>query len=88
MTNRMVALAVLAATLGISACASTAGTAAKPVASATPAGCVRDTGSRVPATGVCPAFGRTYTQEDLARTGQTRASDALSLLDPTITARP
>jgi hypothetical protein len=81
MTTRIALLgAIAAATLAACATGPT-----KPVASAAPAGCVRDTGSRVPPSKGCAGFGSTYTQEDLARTGQTTAGGALGLLDPTIT---
>jgi len=58
-----------------------AGTAAVPPCSA-PA-----TASRLPPKpGECSASpGRTYTQEDVQRTGQTNVGDALQLLDPSIT---
>jgi hypothetical protein len=83
MTTRIALLGAIAAAT-LAACASTSGTT-KPVAAAAPAGCVRDTGSRIPAPQGCAAFGSTYTQQDLARTGQTMVGDALGLLDPTIT---
>jgi hypothetical protein len=85
MTNRIAVLAAMATALGVAACASTPGTTPKPVASATPAGCVRDTGSRLTPAGGCAGLGRSYSHEDLARTGQTTVSDALGQLDPTIT---
>lgn len=48
--------------------------------------CLTDTGSRVsPAPGQCRGFGRSYSNQDIERTGQTSAADALSLLDSSIT---
>jgi hypothetical protein len=50
------------------------------------AGCVQDTGSRLPRTpGSCPALGRTYTGDDLQRTGEENVGEALQKLDPSIT---
>jgi hypothetical protein len=86
MTSRMASLSVTAAALALAACASTTATAPiKPTAAATPAGCVRGTGSRLSTPSGCTAFGSTYSQEDIARTGQTTVSGALGLLDPTVT---
>jgi len=46
--------------------------------------CLTETGSRVPGS-KCRGYGRSYSNEDIERTGQTSAGDALSLLDPSIT---
>jgi hypothetical protein len=48
--------------------------------------CLTETGSRV-AEGKanCRGFGRSYSDEDISRTGKTSAADALGLLDPSIT---
>jgi hypothetical protein len=48
--------------------------------------CLRETGSRIPPKpGHClPVNGRSYSQEDLRRTGATRTADALRMLDPAI----
>ncbi len=48
--------------------------------------CIRDTGSRIPAKpGEClPVAGRSYSQEDIQRTGQTTLGPALRDLDPSI----
>jgi len=49
-------------------------------------GCLKDTGSRIPSDGAsCSAFGRSYSSDDINRTGSTTASGALRLLDPSIT---
>ena len=51
--------------------------------------CVSDTATRLPARpGECSAFGSTYTQQDLDRTGQPFAQDALRMLDPSVTVHP
>jgi hypothetical protein len=89
------ALAVL--TIMVSGCATTpretSVTDANRVASAKArptAGCVNDTGSRIQRKDEqgkpdeCRGPGRTYTQEDLQRTGDFNAADALRRLDPSI----
>jgi hypothetical protein len=48
--------------------------------------CVSQTASRIPAKDSdCSAFGRSYSSEDIARTGATTADQALRLMDPSIT---
>ncbi|MHB1058654.1 MAG: hypothetical protein ACYC0F_12335 [Rhodanobacter sp.] len=49
--------------------------------------CIRNTGSRIPVKeGHClPVIGRSYSQQDLQRTGQTDLGSALQQLDPSIT---
>lgn len=49
--------------------------------------CLRDTGSLIPAMpGHClPVAGRSYTREELRRTGETDTAAALGRLDPGIT---
>jgi hypothetical protein len=86
MTTRMAGLGLIAAALALGACASTSGhTPGKSAAAAPPPGCVSDTGSRIAAPGDCAGFGRSYSQEDMQRTGRTTAGGALSLLDPAFT---
>jgi hypothetical protein len=46
--------------------------------------CLTETGSRIPGS-KCRGYGRAYSNEDLERTGQTSAADALALVDPSIT---
>jgi len=48
-------------------------------------GCV--TGSRIPSSEPCAAFGRVYSDKDIQTTGATDAAEALRLLDPSITVR-
>jgi hypothetical protein len=56
------------------------------VAPARTPGCVPDTATRVRVQEHdCAGFGRTYTREDLERTGTADAGQALRLLDPAIT---
>ena len=48
--------------------------------------CLTETGSRIsPVNSNCRGFGRSYSQDDIDRTGKIDAGDALSLLDPSIT---
>jgi hypothetical protein len=48
--------------------------------------CLKETGTRLPPVpGQCAGFGRSYSSEDIHRTGQTDAAAALRLLDPSIT---
>jgi hypothetical protein len=74
------ALAVLAV-----ACATTAPTRTAVATAAQP--CNQDTASRIPMRpGECSsAPGRTYSDKDIERTGQTNVGDALQMLDPSIT---
>ena len=87
MSTRMAALSSIAAALALGACASTSGNVpAKRVAASPPAGCVSDSGSRIPAPpGNCAGFGNTYTKEDIQHTGKTTVGGALRELDPTVT---
>jgi hypothetical protein len=49
-------------------------------------GCVADTATRLPVKeGDCAGFGRTYTQQDIQRTGQPDTAQALRLLNPSLT---
>jgi len=47
--------------------------------------CLTQTGSRIAANGKDCSFGWSYTSDDISRTGVTQASEALRLLDPSIT---
>jgi hypothetical protein len=47
--------------------------------------CLIHTGSRIGGQGKCRGTGRSYTSEDLKRTGATTVGGALPLLDPSIT---
>jgi hypothetical protein len=51
--------------------------------------CIRETGSHIPAKkGQClPVNGRSYSQQDLQRTGEPELGRALQKLDPRITVR-
>jgi hypothetical protein len=48
--------------------------------------CLTETGSRISVgQSSCRGFGRSYSTEDIQRTGSTSAGDALALMDPSIT---
>jgi hypothetical protein len=73
--------------LCVVACASSPPTGgADKTANRSPAGCITDTGSRIPASpDDCTALGNTWTKTDIDQTGATDAGHALRLLDPTVT---
>jgi hypothetical protein len=80
--------AVLVAGVTLFGCATTAdGAKPKPAAAAATKDptCLTDTGSRIAGTSKCRGYGRAYSNDDIERTGQTSAADALALLDPSIT---
>jgi putative hemolysin len=89
MTTQLRVVSAIAAALALAACA-TATPNVKPnatsaAASKNPA-CVSQTGSRIPVERAdCTAFGRSYSGDDLDRTGRTTVGDALAVLDPSIT---
>jgi hypothetical protein len=75
-----------AAVLTLAGCASTSGT--KPTAAVTAQNldCPTSTASRIPTTiPNCAAIGRSYSSEDLERTGATSAGGAMRRLDPSLT---
>ncbi len=48
--------------------------------------CPTQTGSRIAGDAVnCSGFGRSYTHDDISRTGSANAGEALRLLDPSVT---
>ncbi len=58
---------------------------AKHSASAENPSCLTHTGSRIGAKGTCRGTGRSYTGDDLRRTGKITVGAALAVLDPSIT---
>jgi hypothetical protein len=82
----MVRTLLICTTLALAACA---GTPATPTAqngvagNATPNTNCITSASRIPQNG-CNTFGRTYTQDDIDRTGKTDPGQALQMLDPSI----
>ena len=80
----------IATVLILAACATnTAGLKPKSEASATAthnSACPDQTGSRIAGNSAdCAAFGRSYSREDIDRTGATTADEALRLMDTSIT---
>ena len=80
----MVRTLLISTTLALAACA---GTPATPTAqngvAATPNTNCITSASRIAQNG-CNVAGRTYTQDDIDRTGKTDAGQALQMLDPSI----
>jgi outer membrane cobalamin receptor len=75
------------AALALFGCASTS-QSSKPAATAAAdnPGCVTQTGSRIPSgKSDCVAAGRSYSSQDIDRTGATSAGAALRQMDPSIT---
>lgn len=84
---RIAGLICVAALCG---CASTGGNGAAKPATATAMSkdptCLTDTGSRIdPGPSMCRGVGRSYTSQDIDKTGSTSAADALRLLDSSVT---
>jgi hypothetical protein len=85
LTNfRVTALITAAVVLGGCATSTT-----KPIASTGATNnpnCLTSTGSRIPVTGTdCSSTGRSYSNQDLQRTGATSVAGALPLMDPSLT---
>ena len=90
MTPYLRSASAIASLLVLAACAApTAGVkpnAATPGPVADNPACLKSTASRIPDSAEgCSAFGRSYSSEDVQRTGSTTADEALRLLDPSIT---
>jgi hypothetical protein len=89
MTPYLRAACAIAPLLVLAACAATTGVkpnAAAPGPVANNPACLKSTASRIPdSTGGCSAVGRSYSSEDIQRTGAVTADEALRLLDPAIT---
>jgi uncharacterized lipoprotein YajG len=47
--------------------------------------CLTDTGSQIVSKSSCRGYGRSYTSDDIDKTGRTTAAGALAELDPSIT---
>lgn len=89
MNSYLRAASAIAPVLVLAACAATTPgvkpNAAVPGPVAVNPACLNHTGSRIPeSTGDCSAFGRSYSNEDIQRTGAVTPDEALRLLDPTI----
>ena len=57
----------------------------KPPAAAEKPSCLTQTGSLMSTKGKCNSAGRSYSRDDIDRTGKTNLGDALRQLDPSIT---
>jgi hypothetical protein len=90
MTTYLRAASSIASVLILAACAATTA-GVKPNAGASAAvaqnpACLTQTGSRITSSAAnCSAFGRSYSSDDINRTGATTADEALRLMDPSIT---
>ena len=87
MITRTCAAGALLAALSLCGCATPNSPPAKVAGGpSVPSSCLTSTGSRIPPTsGDCTAWGRSYSQTDIDRTGKTTVAGALRNLDPTIT---
>ena len=88
MSATMRFLSAAAAGLMLFGCAATPQNPnSKPAASAAlkDPNCLTDTGSQIASKSGCRGYGRSYSSDDIDRTGKTTAADALGLLDPLIT---
>jgi hypothetical protein len=83
------ATSAIASVLILAACATNTADV-KPRAAASALGqnpaCLTQTGRRISTKDMnCSAFGRSYSSDDISRTGATTAAEALRLMDPSIT---
>jgi hypothetical protein len=89
MTAYMRIAVVIVAGATLFGCATTSDSAKPKPATAAAAAkdptCLTDTGSRISGASQCRGHGRAYSNQDIERTGQTSAADALALLDPSVT---
>ena len=91
MTIHMRAVSAIAAALVLAACAATNPNVKPNATSAAVAknpACVSESAIRSPSDHAdCSAVGRSYSRDDIDRTGKTNIGDALAVLDPSITVR-
>lgn len=87
MRNSIRAVVMVASMLVMAACATTSPNAKPQTASVTQdPTCLKQTGGRVPARDAdCAGYGRTYSKDDISRTGAATPGEALGLLDPSVT---
>jgi hypothetical protein len=86
MHTRYRVIGMTAAVLILAACATPAPTVKPTTAAQTDPTCLTSTGTRIPVTGTdCSAIGRSYSNDDLDRTGATTVGGGLRLLDPALT---
>jgi hypothetical protein len=89
MTGNVCVLGMIVAGLVVAGCAATARnakqSAERPAAAErTDPTCLTATGNPA-ASGACRGYGRSFSSDDIRRTGATTVGDALPLLDPSIT---
>jgi hypothetical protein len=88
MTTHLRVATAIATALVLAACAATPNVKPDTTSAAiaqNPA-CLTETGSRIAGDRAnCTAYGRSYSSDDIDRTGKVDAADALKLLDPSIT---
>lgn len=82
-----ICMAAVAAGFLLCGCATSASNSIRPAsAMVSDPHCLTETGSRMSAgKSNCRGFGRSYSNDDISKTGQTSAAAALGLLDPSIT---
>jgi hypothetical protein len=90
MTAYLRAANTIAALLSLSACAARTADVSPSVGApgslAQNPACLHQTGSRIAAANAnCSAWGRSYSSDDIERTGSVTAGEALRLMDPSIT---
>jgi hypothetical protein len=88
-TMRFFAATLAAGVLaGCATAPQSAGPGHGPARTAEDSTCLKDTGTRIPAgSSECSAIGRSYSSDEMRRTGATTTGGALQLLDPSITVR-
>jgi len=88
MTTHLRVVSAIAAALVLASCAATNPNVKPNATSAAVAknpACLGQTGNRIPGDRAdCVAFGRSYSRDDIDRTGKTNLGDALAILDPSI----
>jgi hypothetical protein len=87
MTMSLRAAGVIASFLVVTGCATDSKrTAASPSDVTRNSACLTQTGNRIAAKDSnCTEFGRSYSSDDVSRTGATTAGEALRLMDPSVT---
>jgi hypothetical protein len=88
MNGNVCVLGTIVAALVVAGCAATAGStkagAERSAAVRTDPMCLTETGNPA-ASGACRGYGRSFSSDEIRRTGATTLGDALPLLDPSIT---
>jgi hypothetical protein len=90
MTNNLRIMTAIATAFILVSCAATTAGVKPDAAEAGPMArnpaCLSETGTRSPGNGAsCATFGRSYSRDDISRTGSATTDGVLPLLDPAIT---